>query len=836
MTDASVNASSLSLSAPDRTSPGFPLHPLAAMPLYLAVYLPLSYLTLAFRTDSAVTPWYPPAGLHLALVLLYGPWAGLMVIFAAILNVLAFPGLRESMVSVAAYPLLTAAGPLIAGTLVRRFLPGGLVRVRLRGMALFVLIVLVTPALISVPWAFNMGKSPADGHEFLSDMRNFWLGDAIGILTVTPFAMVMCRPREWLREIRAWRMTPEEDPARWRLSEFGEWAAWLACTALTLHVVFAVEVLPTFHSFYLCFLLIIWIAVRRGIAGSAVGALIISFGSTLISQGSIPRDEQPNVQLFMITLTLAGLFLGAAINERRLSLGGLAEAESRLQLTLRAANIGFWEWNIQNNDVFLDRQWKRQLGCSDEELPNRFGTWEARLHPEDRGRMDEVITRYIREPWTDYEEEFRLRHQDGSYRWMLARGRLIYDPQGRPWRMVGVHVDITERKHAEQALRESEARTAAIVAAAMDAIITVDEQHRIVMFNQAAEAMFRCPAEEAIGMLVHALLPERFRGQHGEQIDRFGASGVTNRRMGALGSISGLRTCGEEFPIEASISQISRGGRRFYTVILRDITERARAEQAVRQAEQELRAHQQNEREQVEAELTRLREELVRKTRLATLGQLAGSIAHELRNPLGAVRNAAYFLRSSGNLDPAMRERHLRIIEAEVSTSDRIISDLLEMSRGKIPQKQEVDLEPVLQAVRAKLPGGPSLEWNLSLEVDPFHVYADPAQIAQVFQNLLTNAEQAMNGAGRITIQARRTGDGDVIVLEDSGPGIPEDIGERVFETLFTTKAKGTGLGLSICRQIMERHGGALNLLPSRGAGAVFELRLPRGETGSDEP
>ena len=139
--------------------------------------------------------------------------------------------------------------------------------------------------------------------------------------------------------------------------------------------------------------------------------------------------------------------------------------------------------------------------------------------------------------------------------------------------------DVTERKQAEAALRESQDRLTGILGSAMDAIITVDRQQCIVLFNAAAEQMFRCPAAEALGQSIERFIPQRFRAEHAKHIQRFGKTGVTNRAMGTLGALWGVRADGEEFQIEASISQVESGGKKLFTVILRDVTERKQAEE-----------------------------------------------------------------------------------------------------------------------------------------------------------------------------------------------------------------------------------------------------------------
>jgi signal transduction histidine kinase len=219
--------------------------------------------------------------------------------------------------------------------------------------------------------------------------------------------------------------------------------------------------------------------------------------------------------------------------------------------------------------------------------------------------------------------------------------------------------------------------------------------------------------------------------------------------------------------------------------------------------------------------------ELVRQTRLAAIGQIAASIAHELRNPLGAITNAAFYLgRREQPWDPKATE-HLGIIVQEVQRSDRIIDDLLEMSRPKVAAKEHRDLGAVLHETFARLRGGARVELEVDLVPEPFFIEADGGQLRQVLANLITNAIQAMGSAGRIRVRARRGKDFDVMTFEDDGPGVPDEIRESIFEPLFTTKSKGTGLGLSICRQILDRHGGTIEVKRASG-GAVFEIRLPR--------
>lgn len=253
---------------------------------------------------------------------------------------------------------------------------------------------------------------------------------------------------------------------------------------------------------------------------------------------------------------------------------------------------------------------------------------------------------------------------------------------------------------------------------------------------------------------------------------------------------------------------------------------------AQRAAQERLLAIEHREKERAQAELERLRAQVVRQTQLATIGQLSASIAHELRNPLGVIRNAAYLLGRKAPKEEDRLRKYLTIIEEETAAADQIITELMAMTRGQAPRKEPVELRRLVQDALGRMRLPESVRWRSECLPDPFVVHADPSQLGQVIRNLFVNSVQAMGGSGEITLAARRNDAFDEITVADTGPGIPPDVRRQVFEPLFTTKSKGTGMGLAICRQIVERHGGTLEALDNDG-GAVFHIRLPRSEAGS---
>jgi signal transduction histidine kinase len=185
-----------------------------------------------------------------------------------------------------------------------------------------------------------------------------------------------------------------------------------------------------------------------------------------------------------------------------------------------------------------------------------------------------------------------------------------------------------------------------------------------------------------------------------------------------------------------------------------------------------------------------------------------------------------YLRRREATLEPKWVQ-YLEIIRQEVQSADRIVSDLLEMTRAKEPAKQPVDLGPVVREIFERTRRDSAIRLEVLLDPDPFVVRADPQQLRQVLANLFTNSIQALGSAGRIVVRGERQADRDVLTVSDDGPGIAHEIRDRLFEPLVTTKAKGTGLGLAICRQILERHGATIEIVPAT-AGATFEIRLPR--------
>jgi PAS domain S-box-containing protein len=378
-------------------------------------------------------------------------------------------------------------------------------------------------------------------------------------------------------------------------------------------------------------------------------------------------------------------------------------------------------------------------------------------------------------------------------------------------------VDISEHKRTDEALRDGQERLLGIISSAMDAIITVDEHHRIIIFNPAAERIFHCPATEAIAQSIDKFIPQRFREAHREHIRRFGQTGLSSRSMELPATLMGVRANGEEFPIEATISQVRTASERLYTVILRDISLHKRTEDELRQAQ-----------------------------KMEAVGHLAGGIAHEFNNYLGIIMGY-----SEQMAQEEIQNESLRLGLAEIKGATQkaasLTRQLLAFSRKQLIEPTVLDLNASVwdahKLLRRLIPA--NIDVIPVLNSDLGKVSADPAQIQQILINLVVNARDAMPQGGRISIETNEVvldeefssryfdvvpGDYIMLSVSDTGDGIEAETLAHIFEPFFTTKqaGKGTGLGLSTTYGIVKQSGGHITVASVQGRGTTFRIYFPK--------
>jgi signal transduction histidine kinase len=255
------------------------------------------------------------------------------------------------------------------------------------------------------------------------------------------------------------------------------------------------------------------------------------------------------------------------------------------------------------------------------------------------------------------------------------------------------------------------------------------------------------------------------------------------------------------------------------------------ANEELRATEEELRASNE-ELQAANEELRETQEQLIRSERLAAIGQLAGGVGHELRNPLGAIKNAAYYIKGKlakselGQKEPRVME-FLDIMDDEINTANKIINDLLGFSRVGKPSVSPNRIEKVIEDAlsHTTIPEGIELIKKLDAELPQIEI--DASQIQQVLVNIISNAVQAMPEEGKLIIGTREKEGFLEVEIADTGCGIPGEAINKIFDPLFTTKAKGIGLGLAVCKSIIDRHGGYIEVKSKPGKGTTFSIKLP---------
>jgi protein-histidine pros-kinase len=403
---------------------------------------------------------------------------------------------------------------------------------------------------------------------------------------------------------------------------------------------------------------------------------------------------------------------------------------------------------------------------------------------------------------------------------------------------LAVILDISDRRQAERAIRENQQRLAGLVDSAMDGIITIDSEQRIVLFNPAAEMMFGLSAAEVLGGSLEQLLPQASRAEHASHIRKFGATGVSSRRMGALGSISGRRADGSEFPMEASISQVPVEGKTFYTVILRDITERDRAEKALQEANESLERKVRERTAQLAA--AKERAEFADSNKTAFLA----SMSHEIRTPLNAVVGftGMLLMKLPGPLNEA-QEVQLRTVQSSAQHLLSLINDLLDLAKVEagrlVINKQKVVCQGVIDEVAASLrplAETKGLALRTAAPAQECFVETDRRILSQILINLANNAIKFTDQGEveiALTSQGQDAASFACFEVTDTGVGIrPEDQEKlfHAFEQLGSNghQFEGSGLGLHLSQKLAAELQGRIEVESQVGAGSRFRLLLPQ--------
>jgi PAS domain S-box-containing protein len=816
-----------------------------------AIYFAVAKLGLALASiHPNATPIWPPTGFALAAILLWGFRVWPAIFIAALVTNATTAGSLATSVAIAAGNTLEA---VVGGYLIGRWSGGRNTFDTPARVARFALISAgpstVISATVGVLSLSLAGFAPWAG--FGSIWMTWWLGDLAGALVIAPVIVLWATAGP--------RMLDRED--------IEGTAAVLAVAVLVALIAFGPLLDHSVYTAPLGFLAILplmWAALRRGQRDTATVALILSgfaVWGTLANDGpfaSATLNESFLLLLsFMIGTSLPSLALSANVAVRKRAEESLRKAhdelDERVQIRTaalgrtslalqiegeqrrraeaeleqervhlleaqRLANLGSWVWDVAQGKVTWSQQLYEIYGIEPGEFAGTVDDFLGRIHPDDRDWVKTRIAEALRSGF-GFRLDERIVRPDGEIRYLQSTGEVITDDTGKAVRMLGVCHDVTKRRLAEIALRETEQSYRLMIEGVRDhAILLLDPAGRVVSWNASAARLKQYDETDIVGRHFSQFYIEedRARGEPEQAIKQAALEGKHETEGWRV------RKDGSRFWASAVINAIhdQSGTLTGFAKITRDITENREARAA----------------------LERAREQLAQSQKMEALGQLTGGIAHDFNNLLMIVNGQAELMRRRVS-DP----RHTRALEAIQIAASRgasLTRQLLAFSRRQRLNPVVIDLRERIAAVRDML--GSSLRGDILLicdiPEDVWPVEVDQGELELTLLNVAVNARDAMPKGGTITLTARNAtlgpkaeegslvGDFVELAIRDTGTGIPPDVRAKIFEPFFTTKevGKGTGLGLSQVYGFAHQSGGAVTVASEVGHGTTITIHLPR--------
>lgn len=506
------------------------------------------------------------------------------------------------------------------------------------------------------------------------------------------------------------------------------------------------------------------------------------------------------------------------ISEQKKMAEALSESEQQFQTLANSIPNLAWMANPDGWIFWYNQRWFEYTGTTPAQMEG-WG-WQS-VH--DPATLPSVLERWqgsIREG-KPFDMVFPLRGADGVFRPFLTRVVPVIDASGKVTRWFGSNTDVSELQRAQQALEDSEERFRTIAETASDAVFLIDENSQILFANGSAVRIFGHPLEDMVGHSLTMVMPHYLRHLHEASLARYNHTGKRHLDWSAV-ELPGLHKNGAEIPLELSFGESLKDGKRLFTGFARDITERKR-----------------------------MQETLLAGEKAAATGRMAATMAHEINNPLEVVTNILYLFDKNPSLD-AQGRKFVNMLSDEIARVTYITKGTLDLYRGaKTPVRFLVskELDEVIEQCAPRLQA-------LHLVVEkryssPGEVEGYPIEIRQVFADLITNAMEASEGrAGRIVLEISETRAPEIpgmqkspgslenspaqensgayvrVLIADDGPGIAEDVRNRLFEPFVSTKGtRGTGLGLWVSRGIIHKHGGTIEVLP-KATGETFGTQI----------
>ncbi|MBD2121785.1 response regulator [Trichocoleus sp. FACHB-262] len=486
-------------------------------------------------------------------------------------------------------------------------------------------------------------------------------------------------------------------------------------------------------------------------------------------------------------------------------------SEDQLRLALEAAHMGTWNWDMSSGQVMMSATTAYNLGLAPTVLTRSSEDLLAMVHPEDAAVVSQATEAAIASG-TSLDIELRVKWPDSSIHWVAAKGQGDYDANGQIIRMLGVTMDITERKQAEQKIREQ----AALLNVTTDAIVVQGLDSQIVFWNQGAERLYGWLASEVIGKNVNEFLPQAALPRFLQDLTWL------QEHREWQGALNQVNKAGKAIVVASrwTLVQDESGQPKSILMVNTDITEQKKLEA-----------------------------QFLRSQRLESVGTLASGIAHDLNNSLAPILMSVQLLEKKVQ-DPQSRTL-LSILESNTRRSADLVKQVLSFARGLEGEHTLLQIKHLLveieQMVKQTFPRSITIVTEL-LPPDLWVILGDATQLHQVLMNLCVNARDAMPEGGTLSLAAEnlwidenyarmyldaKVGPYVVLTVADTGMGISPSNLDKIFEPFFTTKeiGKGTGLGLSTVIGIVKGHGGFVTVHSQVERGTAFKVYLPAKAT-----
>ena len=495
----------------------------------------------------------------------------------------------------------------------------------------------------------------------------------------------------------------------------------------------------------------------------------------------------------------------------------LREDESRWRFALEGAGDGVWDWNAQTHRVFYSRRWKTMFGYADGETGDSLEEWSQRVHPDDLPRCREALERHFRGETPAYQNEHRVRCKDGSWKWILDRGRVIERaPDGRPLRVIGTHSDITESKRTEEQLRTF----SRLVEQSPVSVVLTDPAGNIEYVNRKFCELTGYSSEEVVGRNPRVLQSGQTPAAAYEELWRILGAGGEWR-----GEFCNRKKSGELYWEDAAIAAVRdvNGTVTHLFAVKEDVTARKRADEV----------------------LQKTQEQFLQSQKLEAIGQLAGGVAHDFNNLLSVIRGYTEILLTRIPAEDATH-RTLETIRHAADRAAGLTHQLLAFSRRQVLEPKVVDLGVLLADMGDLLRRliGEDIDLIVTRPAQLAPIRIDPGQFEQVVLNLAVNARDAMPAGGTLRLELsdveldeQHARDGATIVpgpyvllsVSDTGCGMIPQVRARIFEPFYTTKerGRGSGLGLSTVYGIVKQSDGYVWADSEPGQGTTFRIYLP---------